>query len=139
MSADLDAARIILCEKSATCVFKKDNDEIVLFDRGIKPLFDLIDSGKSLAKYSVADKVVGKAAALLYCKIGIMEIYAGVISRTARKTLGRAGISVEYGELTDRIINRSGTGFCPMESAVIDIDDISEAETVLRRRMADRP
>ena len=136
MSTDLDAARIILCEKSATCVFKKDNDEIVLFERGIKPLINLIDSGKSFKGYSVADKVVGKAAALLYCKIGISEIYAGVISRIAGKVLEQAGISVVYGELTDRIINRNGTGFCPMESAVVDIDDTDEAETVLRQHVA---
>jgi hypothetical protein len=38
--------------------------------------------------------------------------------------------------LTENIINRSGTGLCPMEEAVKDIDDLKEALAAIQAKVA---
>ena len=71
--------------------------------------------------------MVGKAAAFLYCLLGIESLFANVISQPALNVLKDAGIPVEYSQLVPAIKNRSGDGFCPMESAVWNIADPHEA------------
>jgi len=78
MRNDTINARELLLAGHYTCVFC-GNGEILTDDRrGVKPLLDLLE--KDLSDFSAADKVVGKAAALLYRLLGIAEIYASVIS-----------------------------------------------------------
>ena len=77
----------------------------------------------SFKGFTAADKVVGKAAALLYALMGVSSLYASVISEGALTVCKSFGISVEYGALAQNIINRRGDGFCPMEQAVADISD----------------
>ena len=79
----------------------------------------------------VADKVVGKAAAYLYVLLGVRKVYAAVISRPALDVLERYNIGIVYDMLVPAIRNRTDTGFCPMETAVLDIDDANEAYRVL--------
>lgn len=95
--------------------------------RGIAPIMDFIKEGKTLRGYSVADVVVGKAAALLFVRSGIKAVYAKTLSASGKKVLDEYGIYYEYETLTDRIINRTGTDVCPMEKALKDIDDPDEA------------
>ena len=64
----------------------------------------------------LADKVIGKAAALLCLKAGIKIIYAGVISTPALEILKENCIPVGYGNEVTAIENRTKTGLCPMES-----------------------
>jgi len=72
---------------------------------------------------SVADTVIGKAAALLFVYGQVKEIYAKLISRPALSVFETAKIEVTYKELTAFIKNRSKDGLCPMEQAVINVDD----------------
>ena len=46
-----------------------------------------------------------------------------------------AGIEVSYGECVTAIRNRTDTGFCPMESAVLDVKEPEEAYSVLEKRI----
>ena len=43
--------------------------------------------------------------------------------KTVLHTLTRSGIEARYGTLVDHIVNRTNTGYCPMEEAVRGIDD----------------
>lgn len=95
--------------------------------RGIAPMMELIAGGVDLTGYSVADLIVGKAAALLFVRSGIVSVYAEVLSEGGKAVLERAGIPYEYGTLTERIVNREGTGICPMEQAVAGTDDPDRA------------
>ena len=45
------------------------------------------------------------------------------------------GIAAHWGTLVEGIINRRGTGPCPFEAAVMDIQDSDEALTAIRRKM----
>jgi hypothetical protein len=76
--------------------------------------------------------VVGKAAAFLYCLLGVKALHAGVLSVPARDVLLSAGISVEWGSLVPAIRNRAGDGFCPMETAVWDLTDPALAPDAIR-------
>ncbi len=110
-----------------TCVLCKADEIHTSTERGVKPLLDWLDSGIDLKGFSVADKVVGKAAAFLYVLLGVREVYAPVMSESAIYTLSRNGIFPQCDVSVKSIINRAGTGNCPMEEAVMDIIDPKEA------------
>ena len=119
-----------------TCVISYQNDLYTSKERGVKPLLELLDKGVALCGAYAADKVVGKAAAFIYVKLGIAALYAAVVSEPAYAVLTNAGISVFYDELTDAIKNRRGDGYCPMESAVKEITDTDTAILLLRKLVA---
>lgn len=96
--------------------------------RGVADLFSLVtDEPDFLGGASVADKVIGRGAALLLVKGGAAEVYAQVISAGALEVLLHAGIEVEYGQLVDNIINRTGTDICPVEKLTADTTSPDEA------------
>ncbi len=68
--------------------------------------------------FYAADKIVGRAAAFLYVKLGAAGVYAPVMSRGAKELLTEYNIPAEADELTENIRNRQNTGLCPMECAV---------------------
>lgn len=63
----------------------------------------------------IADKVVGKGAAALMVLGGVEGLFADVVSRPALELLAGAGIAVEYTVVVPNIVNRAGTGTCPVE------------------------
>ena len=65
----------------------------------------------------------------------VKAVYAGVLSKGAQDVFDRYGIAYAYGTLTDSIINRMGTGLCPMELAVKDLDDPAAAPAALREKL----
>lgn len=129
---DLHFARTLLEKENYTCVICRGEDVLTDRRRGVKPLMELLESGKDLQGYSAADKVVGKAAAFLYCLLGVKALHAGILSEPALAVLENAGIPVEYGTLVPAIRNRAGDGFCPMETAVWDLDDPTLAPAAIR-------
>ncbi|MDE7394510.1 MAG: DUF1893 domain-containing protein [Clostridiales bacterium] len=102
--------------------------------RGIAPIMDFIADGVDLNGYSVADKVVGKAAAMLLIKCGVKSVYAEVLSGHGKRILERYGVAVDHATLTESIINRAGTDMCPMEKAVLDTDNLDEAFAILKEK-----
>lgn len=127
--------KALLAEENLTCVLSDGNRLIKSRERGVKPLIGFIESGKSFKGFTAADKVVGKAAALLYALMGVSSLYASVISEGALTVCKSFGISVEYGTLTQNIINRRGDGFCPMEQAVADIFDPQTAFNAVKEKL----
>ena len=101
-------------------------------------MMDFIAEGVDLAGYSVADVVVGKAAALLFVKCGIKRVYAKILSEKGKRILQLYGLDCEYETLTKSIINRAGTDICPMEKAVLNTDDSEEAYLILKDEIGKR-
>ncbi len=111
----------------------KDGEERCSAERGIKPLLILLeDASAPLHGAIVADKVVGKAAAFLFVVGKVKQLHAVVLSVPAKMVLERYGIEFTYDELTDKILNRDKTGFCPMETKVWDIETPQEAYGALK-------
>lgn len=51
--------------------------------------------------------------------------------KKGKEFLEKHGISVSFETLTDVIINREGTGMCPVERKVLDIDDVEQSFRLL--------
>lgn len=126
---------IQLLKGEATLAVVNGDKQAVFCDRGIKALLSLVKDNDILQGADIADKVVGKAAALLFVKGGAKRIYAEVISKPARDVLIKSAVEYEFKILTDGIVNRQGNGPCPMEYAVLDIDDPDEAAAVLSAKL----
>ena len=124
---NLDGHTICLC-KNGQCIFSEK--------RGIAPMMDFIAEGLDLNGYSVADLVVGKAAAMLFVKSGIQNVFARTLSLSGKEILEMHGVHCEYEILTDKIINRQGTDICPMEKTVLSTQDVEEGYLLLQRQLA---
>ena len=136
MQTDLNRARELLSLGSYTCVLCRDGLVYTDTRRGIRPLLELLARGTDLHGFAVADKVVGKAAALLYCLMGVRQVYAPVISSPAVSVLQAHGILLQYDTVVPAIRNRTQTGLCPMETAVWDLTDPKEALPAVREALA---
>lgn len=113
------------------------NGELITDDaKGIAPLLRIMESGTNLSGYSVADRIVGKAAAMLFVKAGIVSVHGKVMSKAGKAFLEEHGIPCSCDALTDSIINRTGTDICPMEKTVAGIDDIEEGYLALQSKVA---
>ncbi len=103
----------------------------ILFEsnlRGVAGLIRAIDDlGPRLSSASVADKVVGRAAALLLAYSHIGEVYAGIISNDGLAALLEYGVKAEYGRLVPKIMNQQGRDLCPLEKLSTTINSPSEA------------
>jgi len=128
MNEQLNLAKIQLKQKNLTCIVSDINSIIFeSYDRGIKPLFDFIKNHKKdNGPYFLADKVIGKAAALLCVKAGITEVYAFVLSDAAAEIFRNYSISFSYGRKVGHILNRTETGHCPMEKLSNGVEDPEE-------------
>lgn len=130
---DLQTAKINLA--GHTICLCKDGNCLYSEKRGIAPMMNFIADGVDLKGYSVADLVVGKAAAMLFVKCGINKVFAKTLSEYGKKILETYGIYCEYEVLTAKIINRAGTDICPMEKAVLNTDNIAEAYSILKHQL----
>ncbi len=119
---DQEKAKRLFETGKYTCVLCRKDAVFTSVERGVKPLLNLLESG-GYGGFSAADKIVGQAAAHLYILIGVVSVYASVMSRDAEKLLLKNNISASYGVLTEKIINRNGNDICPMEKAVSNTEN----------------
>ena len=127
-----DLKNILLKENHTLVIYKNNASVITSNDRGVNSLIKLIKEDKSqLSGSLIADKVIGKAAALLMIYAGVKEIYAPIISKPALQTLLKHNVKVYYDKEVERIINRKGDGLCPMETLCLDIEKPDEAYLLL--------
>ena len=121
-----------------TCRIVRGEEEIYRStERGIAPLIAIIDGGIDVDGAVAYDKIVGKAAALLYVLTGVGAVHAGVLGKAAARLFDENGIAYTYETLTENIINRKGDGVCPMEETVRDVDSPAAAYTVLKQKLRD--
>lgn len=137
MRTDMERARSLLDREGYTCVLCKGDRVYTGTQRGVMPLLRWLDSGLDMKYFSAADKVVGKATAMLYVLLGVKEVYARVMSKAAVKLLLRHSIAILWDEQVDFIQNRQGDGPCPMEQAVWELDDPHEGLAAIRKKLAE--
>ncbi|MCH3967168.1 MAG: DUF1893 domain-containing protein [Atopobiaceae bacterium] len=130
-------AQGLLGRGSFTCVLCKGDVTLTSSARGVAPLLAWLASKKDLAGFSAADKVVGRAAAFLYVLMGVGAVFADTMSEGAQDVLLAHGIETSMATLADHIVNRAGTGPCPMEDAVHGIDDPEQALEAIKVRLAE--
>lgn len=131
---NLQKARNLLESGNYTCVVCKEDIVYTTTHRGVAPLLNWLDTGMDLTCFSAADRVVGRGAAFLYCLLGVKEVYARVMSHPAAQVLRVHGIQADAETFVEGIINRAGTGPCPFEAAVMDIQNADEALIAIRNK-----
>ena len=130
-------ARALLVEGDYPVVLCRGDVTYTDTRRGVAPVLALLDSATDVAGFDAADKVVGKAAAFLYLRLGVASVYATVISAPAYDLLTANDVTVTYDTLVDAIRNRARDGYCPMETVTLPLTDPVEAEIAIRKRLAE--
>lgn len=137
MTETLEQVKTALHRHHSTCVIlTKDGRMLESARPGVAPLTDWLQKDPELLRgASVADRVIGKAAALLMLYGGVKEVYADVISEHAALCLGERCVPFYEGERVPCIVNRTRTGMCPMEKLCLDTNLPREAYArVLRKQ-----
>lgn len=126
---DLNIAKSSLSQKGLTLIIVKNGT--VLFETGSHRISGFLGAieqfGVRLEGASVADRVVGKAIALLCVYAGIREVYAEVLSRKAQAVLEENGVRCGWKELVDTILDLNRSDVCVFEKAAADISDPEKA------------
>jgi len=116
-------------EKILTLTIAK-NGEIVFetYSHGISGFLEAVEKlGDTLNGASVADKVVGKAIALLCVYTNVKMVYAVTLSREAKKFFEKHGVYHEWDELVENILDFKKAGVCPFEKLATEISNPNEA------------
>lgn len=108
-------------------VLRTATGEIYTFDRrGVADLHALYhDPSHPLAGADTADKVVGMGAAALMIAGGVRRCHTDVISTDALRLFRANGVECTFDHEVPIIINRTGTGRCPLETRLAPLHGIS--------------
>ncbi len=126
---DLETAKSLLIQKQLTFVIVK-NGETLFETKGhrISGFLSAIEQlGEKLENAAVADKVAGKAVALLCVYAGITAAYAEVLSKKAKDIFAQYGVAHEWKYLVDNILDVKKQDMCPFEKEAANITNPKEA------------
>lgn len=133
MEKELEKLKKLLCgNPKYTVAYTLGSRTFYSESRGIAPLIALAENGIDLKNAYVADRIIGRAAALLYVRLGAEKLYTPVAERGAAEIFAENEITLYADETTEKIINRSGDGECPMNLAVAGIKDTDAAYAALK-------
>lgn len=135
MTRDLTEASRLLYERQASFVLCRGETVIFGKERGIEPLLAFLENHADFTDFCAADRVVGKAAAFLYAKLGVKEVYAPVMSDAGIYTLARHGIYPVCEKSVSNILNQDRTDICPIEKLISNVYDTEQAVSVLIDRL----
>lgn len=113
--------KLVVCAKDSVHVSEES---------GLASLLSLVGEDTWIGA-AAADRVVGKAAAMLFVLLRVKSVYAGVITDPAKAVLEAQGIECVYGTLVERLIDADGK-VCPSELAVENVVDPSDAPAALK-------
>ena len=125
---DIELAKNLLDNEQRALVIVKDGKVLFSVDgKGIKPIYTAFNELKDELKgSSVADKVIGKAAAMIYEHAAIKELSTKLISENAISVLGNTSIIYEYEKSVPYIKNRDQSGMCPVETLSLKVNNIDD-------------
>lgn len=131
---DLEYARQLFLEGAYAFVLVRDGQVIATGTRdGVGELLDVLSElGQVLRGASLADKIVGKAVAMIAIEAGISHIYTPLGSRAAEQALQAYGIPFSAERIVPLIRNKRDDGPCPMEKLTLPLTDPGEAVAALR-------
>ncbi|MGB9714103.1 MAG: hypothetical protein C0193_01075 [Candidatus Bathyarchaeota archaeon] len=131
---DLETAKRRLKEGNLTLSIVKNGK--VLFEtvsHGVSGFLEAIEKcGSSLERASAADRIVGKAIALLCVYARIKAVYAVTLSKKAKVVLEENSIYHRWENLVENILGVDGKSVCPFEKLADEIPNPKEAYKKLR-------
>jgi len=118
---DLKLAKLRLKEGNLTLVIVKEGK--VIFEtksQGVSDFLQAIEKfGKRLVASSVADKIVGAAAAMLCVYSGVASVFAVTISEEGIRVLEDNSIFCQFENRVPNILNHDRTDICPFEKLAV--------------------
>jgi len=130
---EIEKAVSLLSGATTLAIVKKDS-VLTSNNNGISALFEYTKAD-ALQGASIADKIIGKAAALLMVYGKAKQVFGATLSKGAKKVFERYNIPYSYSILTDAIQNRANDGLCPMEIAVFDITEPKDAFLAVENKL----
>ena len=134
MDADLKKAESLL-NSDVKLALVKGASTSLSSEASVKGLVEFNNDGTNYSGYAAADKVVGRAAALLLKRLKVKSVYAETISTPALEILEKAGIDVSYDKEIPNILNHKRDGLCPNEELVKDVKDENTAFKKLKEKI----
>lgn len=131
---DLELAKLKLIADDLSLVIVKKGT--VIFEtkkQGINGFLQAIEKlNKTLVAASVADKIVGVAAAMLCVYAGVSSVFALTVSEGGLGVLEDNNISYRFEKKVSNILNRSKNDVCPFEKVAMDSGSSEEAYVKLK-------
>ena len=126
---DLEIAHLNLIDEDLSLVIVKNGK--VLFEtekQGIGGFLQAIEKlDRNLVSASVADKVVGVAAAMLCVYSGVSSVFAQTISAEGIRALEANNIEYLFEKKVSNILNRNKNDVCPFEKLAIASGNAEDA------------
>ena len=121
-----------------TIIIYKDNAVIFTSDyKGVRPMMEYMKAyGPSQEPLTVVDRIMGRGAVMLAALINAKTIKTPIISETALELAKVHGLTVEADKVVPYIINREGNGRCPIETSVLEIEDVQEGYEAIKAAIA---
>ncbi len=131
---DVELARQALQRNALAFALVKDGVILRTGKReGIGELLEAVDAlGDGIRDASLADKIVGKAVAMIARAAGLRAVYATLASHAAVAALAQDRIPLTYEGLVPLILNKRNDGPCPMERLTLPLANPLEAVSALR-------
>jgi hypothetical protein len=126
---NLEKAKSLLRSSGCACaVVSAGGEQLSLSGRGISPIISLLKNDPSVLRgAAAADRVIGKAAAMLLAYGGAAAVWGDIMSKPALDFLNASDIPASCGRVVPILKNREGTGQCPMEMKAASLTSASEA------------
>ncbi len=123
----------LLYKEGYSCVVVNGDEMKTFSQSGIMDLYELQSDGEGFLQGAfLADKVIGKAAAVLALRGGVVGLYADVISVSALELLHSRGVEVKYAHIVNHILKRDRSDKCPLESACDSVDDTEQIFEIIK-------
>ena len=131
---DLTFAKLKLTEEDLSLVIVKNGQ--VVFEtkkQGVTGFLEAIEKlNQDLVGASIADKIVGVAAAMLCVYSGVSFVFALTISEGGLRVLENNNIVCLFEKKVSNILNRSKNDVCPFEKVAMDSGSSEDAYVKLK-------
>jgi len=121
---NLEQLKQYIKQPDVVCALSNGNITLTSNLAGVRPWMQwLRECPETLINATVADRVVGKAAAMLMIKAGIKALHTPLMSQHAYLYLRNQSIEFTFDQIVPYITNREKNDICPLEKVVLDESD----------------
>lgn len=137
---NLELAKQIFESAAYAFVIVRDGQVIATGTRdGVGELLDAVaQHGDALRGASLADKVVGKAVAMVAVHAGLADVYTPLGSQAAAAVLNANNIPFTAERMVPLIQNKRNDGACPMERLTMPLTEPADAVIALQNFVAQK-
>lgn len=126
---DLEMAKKKLERRDLTLCVVKGN--MVIFESvmgGISGFLTAVEKlGRELEGASIADRIAGRAIALLCVNSKVKAVYASILSKKGKAVFEEYDVHHEWDQIVESVLDINRVGTCPFEKLAAEISDPSKA------------